>query len=108
MDNEPTIDVKVAYASCGTQTVVALKVAPGTTVRAAVEKSGILRQHPEIDLNRYKLGVFGRRVEAQHELRMDDRVEIYRPLRIDPKLSRKRRARRARPNARNPDQRRSS
>jgi putative ubiquitin-RnfH superfamily antitoxin RatB of RatAB toxin-antitoxin module len=95
MANDPPIDVEVAYASYDEQTVISLKVSPGTTARAAVEKSGILRRHPEIDLTRNKLGVFGRRVEGGYQLRMDDRVEIYRPLRVDPKLSRKRRARRS-------------
>lgn len=95
MESESTIDVEVAYASRDTQTVVALRVPLGTTVRGAVERSGILQKHPEIDLARNKIGVFGHLVSPNQELRRDDRVEIYRPLGIDPKVSRKRRARRS-------------
>ncbi len=95
MATEPSIEVEVVYASRDRQTVLSLKVHRGTTVREAIERSGILQQYPEIDLNRNALGIFGRRVDAEQELRMDDRVEIYRPLRMDPKASRRRRASRS-------------
>lgn len=95
MAAEPSIEVEVVYASRDRQTVLSLKVPRGATVREAIERSGILQQYPEIDLNRHALGIFGRRVDAEQELRMDDRVEIYRPLRVDPKASRRRRASRS-------------
>jgi hypothetical protein len=36
--------------------------------------------------------VFGRRVDGQHVLRAGDRVEIYRPLKVDPRDARRRAA----------------
>ena len=54
--------------------------------------SGLLRQHPELDLAQHKLGLFGKVSAADTVLREGDRVEIYRPLLADPKEVRRRRA----------------
>ncbi len=55
--------------------------------------SGLVEEFPEIDLERAPLGVFGRSCADDTVLRAGDRVEIYRPLQIDPKEARRRRAR---------------
>lgn len=86
--------VEVAYAEPSAQVVVPLRVARGTTARDAVLASGLLARFPGIDLDRGGLGVFGVRVEPGHVLRDGDRVEIYRPLTVDPKEARRRRAQR--------------
>ncbi len=63
------------------------------TVEQAIEESGILLQFPEIDLvNLHKLGVFGKIVSGDTVLKARDRLEIYRPLRQDPKVLRTKRA----------------
>lgn len=84
--------VEVAYALPEEQLLIALNVEEGTTVRLAIERSGILRRAPEIDLA--NVGLFGRVVPLDTPLRDGDRVEIYRPLIADPKQARRDRARR--------------
>ena len=65
--------------------------AEGATVRAAIDASGVLALHPEIDLAQAKTGVFGKLAPLDAPLADHDRVEIYRPLIVDPKLARQRR-----------------
>ena len=62
------------------------------TVREAIERSGILKRFPEIDLEINKVGIFGRLVTLEQALDTGDRVEIYLPLIADPKAQRKKRA----------------
>lgn len=87
-----TIRVEVAYALPRIQTLLALEVPEGSTAADAVRLSGILEKHPEIELSRAKLGVYGKHVKADTPLRDRDRVEIYRPLIADPKEVRRQRA----------------
>ncbi|WP_303909317.1 RnfH family protein [Thiohalomonas denitrificans] len=86
------IKVEVAYALPEIQVIVPLKVEEGATAEDAIRKSGILDRFPEIDLAKAKVGVFGKLVKLDSPLRPKDRVEIYRPLKADPKEVRKRRA----------------
>jgi hypothetical protein len=85
--------VEVVYAVPGSFDAIQLDVAPGTTASEAVHASRIAERHPGIDLSR--LGIFGRRVQADAPLTEGDRVEIYRPLALDPKEARRERARRS-------------
>ena len=85
--------VQVAYARPERQRIVDLAVAPGTSVREAVRCSGMAREFPEIDPESAPLGVYGRAVDGEETLRAGDRVEIYRPLEIDPREARRQRAR---------------
>jgi putative ubiquitin-RnfH superfamily antitoxin RatB of RatAB toxin-antitoxin module len=87
-----TLQVEVVYALPDGQTVLSVQLPAGATVAEAIAASGICGQHPEIDLARQAVGVFGRRVSLDRPLRPDDRVEIYRSLTADPKTSRRRRA----------------
>lgn len=87
------IQVEVAYALPDRQEIIALEVEAGSTVRQAIEQSGILMRFPEIDLTKQKLGVFSKRRELSDILESGDRVEIYRPLTIDPKDLRRVKAR---------------
>ena len=87
------IRVEVCYAQANEPLNVALEVAAGTSLRQAIQQSGLLPRHPEIDLAINAVGIFGR-VRGLDELVSDgDRVEIYRPLSIDPKEARRRAAR---------------
>ncbi|MDR0439752.1 MAG: RnfH family protein [Candidatus Accumulibacter sp.] len=87
-----TITVEVAYALKDKQELMALKLPAGATAREAVERSGLLEKHPEIDLAGNRLGVFAKLVKPDAVLRDRDRVEIYRPLIADPKEVRRQRA----------------
>lgn len=84
--------VEVAYALPQQQLIIELKVPEGTTTLQAVQLSGILQKFPDIDLERNKLGIFGKLVKPDTVLRERDRVEIYRPLIADPKEVRRQRA----------------
>ena len=92
MENPELIPVEVAYALPEHQQIITLHVPVGTTVRETVERSGILEQFPEIDLEKNKLGIFGKLSKLDTPMRARDRVEIYRPLIADPKEVRKQRA----------------
>lgn len=85
--------VEVAYALPEEQAVIPLRVEPGTTVREAIHRSRLLDNYPEIDLETQQVGVFSKPVSLDTPLRPKDRVEIYRPLKVDPKEMRRRRAR---------------
>jgi len=89
---EARIAVEVAYARLDVQRIYALQLSAGATVRAAIEQCEVLREFPEIDLNRHKVGIFGKVTKLDQMLRAGDRVEIYRPLIADPKQARKQRA----------------
>lgn len=84
--------IEVAYAGAEAQTLVALQVPEGSVVRQAIELSGLLQLHPEIDLKHSAVGIFGALCSLDRLLEDGDRVEIYRPLRVDPKLRRRQRA----------------
>lgn len=88
------IQVEVAYALPEKQKIIRLSVEQGTVLRDAVKRSGIVQEFPDIDPDNAKYGIFGKAVrDADAEvLRDGDRVEIYRPLLIDPKQARANRA----------------
>lgn len=92
MGDAETIGIEVAYALPRRQRVVGLRVAIGTTVAQALMRADLAREFPEIDPARAQCGIYGRRVALDHELRDGDRVEIYRPLIVDPKSLRRARA----------------
>lgn len=88
------IRVEVAFARPDKQEIITLNVEEGITAVDAVKQSGIVKVFPEIDPDTNNMGIFGKAIKnpASHELRDGDRVEIYRPLRIDPKQARLNRA----------------
>lgn len=88
--------VEVVYALPLKQDVISLDVAAGATVGQALAASGMLARHPDIDLRVNRLGIWGRSTTPDALLREGDRVEIYRPLQVDPKEVRRRRATRKR------------
>ena len=87
-----SIAVEVIYALPERQELVLLYLPMGSTLRQAVEASGLLQKFPEIDLARNKVGTFGKLGKPDMLLRDRDRVEIYRPLLADPKEVRRQRA----------------
>jgi len=81
--------VEVVYARPRQARAVQVELAPGATVRDAIAASGHRLKDEEA------VGVFGKRAAMDQPLAEGDRVEIYRPLAIDPKEARRRRARKA-------------
>jgi uncharacterized protein len=88
--------VSVVYALPDRQTIVSLELAAGASVADAVEKSGLARRYKEIAERPLTCAIYGRAVKPQTQLREGDRVEILRPLLIDPKESRRQAASRER------------
>lgn len=86
------IRVEVAYATPSEQVVLTLEAEAGITVEAAIGQSGILTRFPEIDLATNKVGIFGKVCSLEQPIRDGDRIEIYRPLKADPKEARRARA----------------
>ena len=86
------IRVEVVYALPDKQEILVLRLPAGSTVREAIDRSGILQKYPEIDPEKNKLGIFAKLTKPEAVLRDRDRVEIYRPLIADPKEVRKQRA----------------
>ncbi|SFH61234.1 RnfH family protein [Modicisalibacter xianhensis] len=92
-----TVTVEVAYALPDRQKIVTVAVKPGTTARDAVRLADMARYFPDVPETTFTqapLGIFGKRLRdpERHELQAGDRVEIYRPLLIDPKQARAKRA----------------
>jgi hypothetical protein len=90
------LTVEVCYALAGAQTLITIELPAGATLRRAIDASGILQRFPSIDLNTQKVGVFGKLKPLDTVLADHDRVEIYRPLLVDPKVSRQRRVEKTR------------
>ena len=86
------IQVEVVYGRQDRQKVVAVTLNEGATLREAVERSGLLSEFPEIDLEKNKLGIWNKLAKQDAVVRDKDRLEIYRPLIADPKEVRKQRA----------------
>ena len=87
----PFVEVEIVYGVTGAQ-IIRQKVPGNTTLKQAIEQSGILEMYPEIDLDSNEVGIFSRKRELQDVVRPGDRIEIYRPLKVDPKEARRRRA----------------
>ncbi len=92
MANLIMFNIEVAYADQTQQALIGLQVAPGTSVLEAIYQSNILTQFSTIDLSYYKVGIFSEIVTLTTRVQAGDRVEIYHPLLIDPKVARKQRA----------------
>lgn len=84
--------VSVVYALPERQFVAELDVTDGVTVAEAVMLSGIYAEVP--DAAQAEVGIFGSVVSRDTVLQAGDRVEIYRPLQMEPKEARRRRVRR--------------
>ena len=84
--------VEVAYALAEKQSLITLEVKEGSTLKEAIDASGILKQYKQIDLSKDRVGIFSKFATLDTVLREKDRVEIYRPLEADPKKVRKERA----------------
>ncbi len=83
--------VSVVYALPGLQVVRELDLPAGATLAMALDQSGLLREFPEIDPASAPAGVYGRVMPLTSVLQPGDRVEIYRPLRVEPKAARRKR-----------------
>jgi Uncharacterized protein conserved in bacteria len=89
---EPVIAVEVVHAGTHRLWRCRVSLPVGSTAMQAVEATEWLAGLPAEVSESLRLGIHSRRVEVDHVLRDGDRVEIYRPLALDPMASRRRRA----------------
>jgi putative ubiquitin-RnfH superfamily antitoxin RatB of RatAB toxin-antitoxin module len=83
----PDLRISVVYAEPARQRVRKLSLAPGSTVVDAIRCAAVVPEAQDV-----RVGIFGRLVDPSTPLRDGDRVEIYRPLKVDPKVARRNRA----------------
>ena len=86
------LSIEIIYATKDEQEIFYLTVDEPCDVATAIKQSLILTKYPEIDLSINKVGIFSRVCNLNENLHDKDRIEIYRPLIIDPKEARKQRA----------------
>lgn len=89
------IKIEIVYALPDTQILEQITIRSGDTAEQAILESGILERFPEITLTNNRIGIFGNFVKPNTILRPNDRLEIYRPLTVDPKKARLLRAQKA-------------
>ena len=87
-----SIEIEIVYALPDNQVLKCLLVPEGTTVAQAITLSGLTDLFPEINLTKNKIGIFSKFAKPETILRHHDRIEIYRPLIVDPKEARRKRA----------------
>ena len=86
------LKVELVYVPAGQNAIhIQLTLIESVSVNDVLHQSGLLQSHPEIkDLS---VGIFGSLVSLNRLVKSGDRIEIYRPLLIDPKEKRRQRAR---------------
>lgn len=84
-----TISVEVVAGLPRRQLLVDLELSPDATVADAIERSRILKRFPEMDRDDVQFGVWGKVVAPDRVLKDGDRVEVYRPLAMDPREARR-------------------
>ena len=83
------LTVEVILALPDRQVLKVLSVQPGTTVAEAVQQADLQAQFPEIDIANAPLGIWSKQVPPEQLLKAGDRIEIYRPLPMDPREARR-------------------
>jgi len=93
-----TLELEVAYGTDEKQWLLSVQMPVGSTVLEAVEASGLFEEVPALREQELVVGVFGQRLRDHeaYELRQGDRIEVYRPLLIDPMQARRDRAKQRR------------
>jgi putative ubiquitin-RnfH superfamily antitoxin RatB of RatAB toxin-antitoxin module len=92
MASELLISVQVSYVTPQVQFLRTLRVVDGTNIQQAIGLSGLLQEISGIDLAQLKVGVYSKIKSLDTVLREHDRVEVYRPLQVDPMVARRARA----------------
>jgi uncharacterized protein len=89
---DASIQVTATYSPAAREVhEVALTLVAGSSVADALSASGFMSQFTELASSPLTVGVWNKRVELTQVLRDQDRVEIYRALKVDPKVARRQR-----------------
>lgn len=84
--------ITVAASTAGRLWQRQLSLPVGSTIAQSIITSGYLSDFPENTLESISVGIYGKHYPHHQLLQNNDRVEIYAPLRVDPKIARRRRA----------------
>lgn len=89
-----TMTVEVAYATPEQQFLLVVDVPAGSTALEVIQASNIFVQVPELQIDALAVGVFSQQIKnpETYKIKAGDRLEIYRPLLIDPMQARRKRA----------------
>jgi putative ubiquitin-RnfH superfamily antitoxin RatB of RatAB toxin-antitoxin module len=91
-DRAPDVRVSLVYSAAPRQVREwTLELSSGSRVAQALERCSLFEEFPELASGPMVLGIWGKRTGLNHLLRENDRVEIYRGLRVDPKVARRER-----------------
>ncbi|WP_199534637.1 RnfH family protein [Rhodoferax lacus] len=90
--SESSLAVAVCYSASARQCAeVRLQLPHGSRLVDAIRESGLLAGVPDAQVDALQTGVWGRKLPVDHVLREGDRVELYRVLKVDPKVARRER-----------------
>ena len=79
------MQVSIAYAEPGQPFWQFVEISEGSTAQQAIERSSLLTRYPHLNLKKNRIGIFGKIAKLTAPLEAGDRVEIYRPIIVDPK-----------------------
>lgn len=82
-------DVEIVFATPVRQWLHTVGVSSGDSVADVVSKSGLREAFPSDSIDEFSWGIWGREVDHTHVVKEGDRIEIYRPLAIDPREARR-------------------
>lgn len=83
------MQVEIVFALPERQVLLTVTVSDGATVADVISASGIARQFPNHDLTAYQVGVWGQPVDRDRLVGDGDRIEVLRPLEMDPREARR-------------------
>jgi putative ubiquitin-RnfH superfamily antitoxin RatB of RatAB toxin-antitoxin module len=81
--------IEVAFALPDRQWLESVTVPGDAVVADALRLCGVAERFPEVRFDELQAGIWGKPVERTHALREGDRVELYRPLEMDPREARR-------------------
>lgn len=83
-------EVEIVFALPEQQLLRSVVVTSGATVADVISMSGLVASFPVFELDALSVGIWGREVERNHQVAEGDRIELYRPLELDPREARRR------------------
>jgi putative ubiquitin-RnfH superfamily antitoxin RatB of RatAB toxin-antitoxin module len=83
------IEVEIVFALPDQQLLRSIAVDPGTTIADILAESGMILAFPGHEIDQLPIGIWGREVSRDQIVKAGDRIEIYRPLELDPREARR-------------------
>ena len=83
------MQIEVVFALATRQVLQEVTVCEGATVADVIAVSGIARQFADHDMDALQAGVWGQPVDRARFVRDGDRIELFRPLEMDPREARR-------------------